>query len=69
MCKDLYHEGEHMALVGQTRGVVKLWRFFFLIKVSQTQADKARILPSNLISLVNNLTIMGSLRYDKQAQV
>ena len=28
MCKDLYHEGQHMALVGQTRGVVKLWRFF-----------------------------------------
>ena len=24
MCKDLYHEGQHMALVGQARGVVKL---------------------------------------------
>ena len=29
MCKDLYHEDQHMVLVGQTHGVVKLWRFFF----------------------------------------
>ena len=29
MCKDLYQEDQHMALVGQTRGVVKLWRFSF----------------------------------------
>ena len=27
MCKCLYHEDRHMALVGQTRGVIKLWRF------------------------------------------
>ena len=29
MYKDLYHEGQHMALVGQARGVVKLWSFPF----------------------------------------
>ena len=29
MCEDLSHEDQHMALVGQARGVVKLWRFFF----------------------------------------
>ena len=32
MYKDLYSEDQHMASVGQTRGVVKLWRFSFLIK-------------------------------------
>ena len=36
MCNDLYHEGQHMALVGQTRGVVKLWEVFFLIRIFQT---------------------------------
>ena len=29
MCEDLSHEDYHMALVGQTRGAVKLWRFSF----------------------------------------
>ena len=29
MCKDLYHDDHHMALIGQTRGFVKLWKFFF----------------------------------------
>ena len=26
---DLLYEYQHMALVGQTRGVVRLWRFSF----------------------------------------
>ena len=47
----------------------KAMEVFFLIKVSQTYKQrKARILPSNHIALVNNSTIMGSLRYDSQAQ-
>ena len=40
MCEDLYHEGQHMALVGQTRGVVKLWRFFLLIEISETHKQR-----------------------------
>ena len=34
MCEDLSHEDQHMALVGQARGVVKLWGFSFSIKIS-----------------------------------
>ena len=30
MYKVLCHEGQHIALVGQTRGVVKLWRFLLI---------------------------------------
>ena len=29
ICIRFYHEDRHMALVGQTRGVVNLWRFSF----------------------------------------
>ena len=42
--------------------------FLFDKNFPNIKAEKARILPSNHISLVNNLTIMGSLRYDSQAQ-
>jgi hypothetical protein len=42
--------------------------FLFDKNFSDIKAEKVRILPSNHISLVNNLTIMGSLRYDSQAQ-
>ena len=42
--------------------------FLFDKNFPDIKAEKARILPSNHISLVNNLTIMGSLRYDSQAQ-
>ena len=43
--------------------------FLFDKNFPDIKADKERILPSNHISLVNNLTIMGFLRYDSQAQV
>ena len=56
------------ALVGQTRGVVKLWRFPFDENFPDILVDKTRILSSNHISLSNNFTIMGSLRYDSQVQ-
>jgi hypothetical protein len=40
-----------------------------LIKFPRHEIEKARIPSSNHISLFNNLTIMGSLGYDSQAQV
>ena len=66
MYKVLCHEDRHMALVGQTRGVEKLWSFLFDKNFPDIKAEKARILPSNSGS---SLAIMGSLRYDSQAQV
>jgi hypothetical protein len=59
-----------MAVVGQTQGVCKAVEgFLFDIKISQTHKQiKAMILSIKHISLFNNLTIMGSLRYDSQAQ-
>jgi hypothetical protein len=42
--------------------------FLFDKNFRDIKAEKARILPSNHISLVNNLTIMSSQRYDSQAQ-
>jgi hypothetical protein len=48
---------------------VKLWRVLFLIKFLRHKIEKARIPSSNHISLFNNLTIMGFLGYDLQAQV
>ena len=56
------------ALVGHTRGFVKLWRFPFDENFPDILVDKTRILSSNHISLSNNFTIMCSLRYDSQVQ-
>ena len=42
--------------------------FLFDKNFPDIKAEKARILPSKHISLLNNLTNMGSLRYDSQAR-
>jgi hypothetical protein len=57
-----------MTLGGQTQGVCKAMEgsLFDKKKFPDIQPEKARILPSNHISIFK--IIMGSLRFDSQAQ-